>query len=75
MREVIFEYDEGDMITIKSDNTQVQYMIVGLIRSNGGNYYRIYNGADSILERAEYEIQPIKNVSKRIGLRASKETH
>jgi hypothetical protein len=75
MKEIIFDYDEGEMVCIRADNTQTQYMVIGLIRSNGGNYYRIYNGVDTVLERAGYELQPVPAVSKRIGLRANKEGH
>lgn len=60
---VEFAFNEGDIVAMKI-NPSVQFIIVGLIRSNGGNYYRCYDGEDIILERSEYELLLKKNKSK-----------
>lgn len=60
---VEFSFNEGDIVVMKI-NPSVQFIIVGLIRSNGGNYYRCYDGEDVIIERSEYELLPKKNKDK-----------
>lgn len=60
---VNFKFSEGDTVEmIINDGTK--YLIVALTRQNGGNYYRIYDGTDIELTRAEYELKMTKNARR-----------
>lgn len=60
---VDFKFDEGDFVEMIV-NDESRYMVVALMRQNGGNFYRIYDGADSELTRAEYELKLTKKAHK-----------
>lgn len=56
---VDFKHDEGDIIHLKIDPNKTPFMITALIYKNGGQFYRIWDGGDSELDRAHYEIEKI----------------
>lgn len=67
---VDFKFGEGDIVEMIINN-EVKYLVVGLTRQNGGNYYRIYDGADVELTRAEYELK----LTQRAKANKSKKTN
>lgn len=56
---VDFLFKEGQVVVHKL--SKCKYIVIALIHSNGGNIYRLYDGLETVLERAEYEIEATKD--------------
>lgn len=60
-----FKYTPGELVKMRIDSTNTPYMVLSLTHDNGGNYYKIYDGVNEEMIRAEFELEQIKEKHER----------
>ena len=65
-----FKFSPGDIVRMRIDVSKTPYMVLSMTHDNGGNYYKVYDGVNEEMIRAEFElIKYSKSDERKAGFR------